>query len=70
MTTNWQLREELKRRGHRRVQDFSWERTAKAFRAVYRRAAGLTLNDEDRWLLQWDWMREPRRVPCTEQAHA
>ena len=70
MTTNWRLREALKQRGYRRVQDFSWERTAKAFRAVYRRAAGLTLNDEDRWLLKWDWMREPRRVPRAEEAHA
>jgi hypothetical protein len=41
--------------------DFSWERTAKAYRAVYRRAACRPLTDEDRWLLSWDWMRDPRR---------
>jgi hypothetical protein len=32
-------------------------RTAKAYRAVYRRAAAVSLTEEDRWLLQWDWMR-------------
>ena len=34
------LREEYRRRGFRRLQDFSLERTAQAYRAVYRRAAG------------------------------
>ena len=24
---------------------------------------GATLDDEDRWLLSWDWMRDPRRTP-------
>ena len=63
MVTQADLRRQLVERGHRRVKDFDWSRTAKAYRAVYRRAAGLALNEEDRWLLQWDWMREPRRVP-------
>ena len=61
MATNPDLREDLRRRGARRLQDFSWERTAKAYRAVYRRAAGYPLTDEDKWLLSWDWMREPQR---------
>ncbi len=61
MATNGNLREELQRRGARRLQDFSWERTAKAYRAVYRRAAGRPLSEEDRWLLSWDWMREPQK---------
>ncbi|MFW6126037.1 MAG: glycosyltransferase family 4 protein [Chloroflexota bacterium] len=61
MATDDDLLEGLRQRGRRRLQDFSWERTAKAYRAVYRRAAGLALNDEDRWLLEWDWMREPQR---------
>ena len=57
MATEEDLREELRRRGTRRLDDFSLERTAKAYRAVYRRAAGLMLCDEDRRLLGRDWMR-------------
>jgi len=56
------LRGDLVARGHRRVKDFNWSRTARAYRAVYRRAAGVTLDDEDRDLLAWDWMRHPRRT--------
>jgi glycosyltransferase involved in cell wall biosynthesis len=63
MATNAQLREDLRRRGRRRLADFSWERSAKAYRAVYRRAAGHVLGEEDRWLLSWDWMRERRVDP-------
>jgi len=61
MATDLKLREDLRQRGARRLQDFSWERTAKAYRAVYRRAAGYALTKEDQWLLSWDWMREPQR---------
>jgi glycosyltransferase involved in cell wall biosynthesis len=61
MSTDAELRRDLVERGHRRVKDFDWTRTAKAYRAVYRRTAGLNLNEEDRWLLQWDWMREPNK---------
>jgi len=57
MATEEGLREELRRRGARRLEDFSLERTAKAYRAVYRRAAGQRLCEEDRRLLGWDWMR-------------
>jgi glycosyltransferase involved in cell wall biosynthesis len=56
MTTAHSLRDELKRRGARRLEDFSLERTAKAYRAVYRRAAGRALGEEDRWLLGSGWM--------------
>jgi glycosyltransferase involved in cell wall biosynthesis len=58
MASNESLRDELKRRGQRRLGDFSLERTAKAYRAVYRRAAGRALDDEDRWLLSQDWTRQ------------
>lgn len=61
MATDDNLLQDLRRRGRRRLQDFSWERTAKAYRAVYRRAAGFPLSEEDRWLLSWDWTREPQR---------
>lgn len=55
MATDESLRDELRRRGARRLEDFSLERTAKAYRAVYRRAAGRALDEEDRRLLGWDW---------------
>jgi glycosyltransferase involved in cell wall biosynthesis len=55
------LRSELRKRGFQRIKDFDWERTGKAYRAVYRRAARHPLTEEDRALLRWDWMRKPRR---------
>jgi glycogen synthase len=51
---------ELSAKGRRRLGDFDWSRTAKAYRAVYRRAAGQRLSEEDHTLLGWDWMRHPR----------
>ncbi|MDN5941363.1 MAG: glycosyltransferase family 4 protein [Nitrospira sp.] len=62
LATNEEFREDLKMRGYQRLKDFNLIRTAKAYRAVYRRAGGYPLTDEDRSLLQWDWMREPKRV--------
>jgi glycosyltransferase involved in cell wall biosynthesis len=55
MATDAILRADLVRQGTWRLRDFSWERTARAYRAVYRRAAGLALSEEDRDLLAWDW---------------
>lgn len=66
MATKREVRDELAMAGARRSQDFSWERTAKSYRAVYRRAAGHPLTEEDRFLLSWDWMRE-RRLEKAEQ---
>jgi glycosyltransferase involved in cell wall biosynthesis len=66
MCTDVALREQLVERGYKRVKDFDWSRTAKAYRAVYRRAAGAVLTEEDRWLLSWDWMREPDRSPTLD----
>jgi glycosyltransferase involved in cell wall biosynthesis len=63
LATDPALCDELRERGHLRARDFSWERTAKAYRAVYRRAGDKVLSEEDRWLLEWDWLREPRKVP-------
>ncbi len=60
MAANAELRKTLRQRGAMRLKDFSWERTAKAYRAVYRRAAGHALTEEDQWLLTWDWMRDTR----------
>lgn len=46
-----ELRHELARRGRERVRAFTWERTAKHFRAHYRRIAGRELDAADRALL-------------------
>ena len=62
MATDERLRRELTHKGRRRLMDFSWERTAKAYRAVYRLAAKRPLTEEDRWLLSSDWMQNPKRM--------
>ena len=67
MVTNAQLREALTQRGAARLRNFSWERTAKAYRAVYRRAAGRALTEEDRWLLTWDWMQDTKEEQSPTQ---
>jgi len=66
MATDEDLRSELGHRGARRLGDFSLERTARAYRAVYRRAAGRALDEEDRGLLGRDWARggEPEERPA------
>jgi glycosyltransferase involved in cell wall biosynthesis len=62
LATDEGLRDGLRRRGASRLGDFSLERTAKAYRAVYRRAAGLRLCEEDLRLLGWDWTRRSAPV--------
>ena len=62
MSIDQKLRDELKIKGDKRLKDFSWERTAKAYRAVYRLVAGITLSDEDKKLIEWDWMRNPEQM--------
>lgn len=52
LSTDAELRAELIRRGTIRIQRFTWERTARAYRALYRRAAGLKLSGEEIRLLQ------------------
>lgn len=61
MATDAPLRETLRANGRRRLADFPWERTARAYRAVYRRAAGRALDREDAELLAWDWMANAQR---------
>lgn len=56
------LRHNLSQRGRQRLGEFSWERTAKAYRALYRHIAGWPMNDEDRELLGWDWMTESHKT--------
>jgi len=45
------LRTELAARGHARVARYSWDKTARTFRAHYRRIAGAPLTAEDESLL-------------------
>ena len=45
------LRRDLAERGRKRSELFSWDRTARLFRAHYRRIGGQTLAEEDRILL-------------------
>jgi glycosyltransferase involved in cell wall biosynthesis len=46
------LRRELGAKGRERVSEFTWERTARHFRAHYRRIAGRELDAADRALLE------------------
>ena len=55
MATNAQCRERFRRKGRQRLAHFTWESTARTFRAVYRRAAGLPLGSEDQQLLDHSW---------------
>ena len=64
MATDDDLRDELRRRGARRLEDFSLERTAMAYRAVYRRVAGRALDEEDRRLLGHDWTHPQQLNDC------
>lgn len=49
--TDERLRRELVEKGRADVSRFSWERTARMFRAPCRRICGRTLSEEDRRLL-------------------
>ena len=51
LTINAVLREDLRFRGTRRLSDFNPEHTARAYRAVYRKAAGILLSDDEQKLL-------------------
>ncbi len=51
MATDPELRATLRTRGAVRAGIFSWERTAKAYRALYRKVAGHPLSDQDQRLL-------------------
>lgn len=52
MATDSQLREEYQQRGKLHVQNYSWERTAKLYRALYRKTTNTQLTEEDIHLLQ------------------
>jgi glycosyltransferase involved in cell wall biosynthesis len=50
------LRSDLMTRGTRRLARFEWARTAAAYRALYRKAAGRALTEKEDQLLTWNWM--------------
>lgn len=54
INSDYDLRQGLRRNGSIRLKNFSWEKAAKAYRAVYRQAAGVDLSEEDRFLLKLD----------------
>lgn len=58
MASGENLRAQLRELGFQRLMNFNRERTAKAYRAVYRQAAGIELNEEDEYLLNIDWTRD------------
>jgi len=60
VSTDVAVQEELRARGFQRLKEFNWEYTAKTYRAVYRRAAGSPLTDEDHWLLDTHGMPAPQ----------
>ena len=62
LATDDNLRRDLSANGFLRVKDYDWNLTARGYRAVYRRAAGRLLSEEDRALLSWDWMEKPMRL--------
>ena len=66
LTVETGLRAELCAHGTRRLQDFNLTRTGRAYRAVYRRAAGVPLDATDEMLLQWNWMRDPMTPPAVQ----
>jgi glycosyltransferase involved in cell wall biosynthesis len=55
-----ELRRDLQRKGYLRVSRFDWHRSAKAYRAIYRRVARVDLCEEDRDLLEVNWMKQNR----------
>ena len=54
IATDRSLQETLTRLGFEQLKNFNWETTAKTYRAVYRRAAGQPLTEEDQWILTGD----------------
>ena len=59
LQTEESVRNNLVVNGMKRLLDFNWNRTAKAYRAVYRKTVNKKLSEEDNKLLHWDWMRYP-----------
>jgi len=59
MATDSELRETLRQQGAGRIQLFAWERSAKTYRALYRKLAGHALTKEDKALLDKAMLTQP-----------
>ena len=51
LVSNQGLRTAIRQRGFLRSREYTWERTARAYRALYRNVGGRPLTDEDKVLL-------------------
>jgi glycosyltransferase involved in cell wall biosynthesis len=51
LATDPGLRASLRQRGQTRSRQFTWDRTARAYRALYRKVGGWPMSDDDRALL-------------------
>lgn len=54
-----ELREDLRQKGRLRAQMFSWNTMAKAYRALYRQIAGLSVSEEDMQALAAEGLARP-----------
>jgi len=70
MVLETDLRDKLSRRGRERIRTFSWKRTAKAYRALYRKVAGHPMTEEDTLLLTQDWMSSSAPAEFAHQGGA
>jgi len=61
------LRTDLKNFGRIRLRDFSWEKTSKAYRALYRLIAGYPMTNEDFNMLEMDWMSGMKNQQVSRQ---
>jgi glycosyltransferase involved in cell wall biosynthesis len=60
LTQDADLRSTLEERGSRRLKDFSWEQTARAYIALYRQVARAEAPEAYANLLKSDWMQQPK----------
>jgi glycosyltransferase involved in cell wall biosynthesis len=67
MWENETLRMDLKNLGGIRLRDFSWEKTSKAYRALYRLIAGYPMTNEDFNMLEIDWMSGMKNQQVSRQ---
>lgn len=60
----------LARLGQARLKEFSWQKTAKAYRALYRCVGRWAMTEEDREILGTDWMTNTRNPDIAKILHS